>query len=279
MKTQLKMTVLATAVTALMSGGAFASGGGGHNGGGHNGGGHNGHDQEEEVITTESIANVDNTQVLLFNQVENDMVKNTAGISDSVGANSQGNIGMNVASGDLNVQDNAAALAAADASVVFGSASSNVNVNQMSFANGFSNDNVQNNAGISGSAFSGASGNIGVNVAAGSGNMQKNSLAAATGNAQEAEASADSTQLAAGNNIRNEGYVEHDYVALSSVKSRRGGGHHHEPEVVYNTNDSSLTGNAFMGASGNIGVNIAAGSGNMQSNSLSLAVACQSCPQ
>lgn len=267
MKTQLKMTVLAAAVTGLMSGAAFAGGKCGHHGGEC---GDNGHDHEEEVLTTEAIANVDNKQALLFNGVDNDRVKNTAGISGSTGANAQGNIGMNVASGDLNVQDNAAALAAADANVVFGSASSNVQVTQMSFLNGFSNHDVQNNAGIGGSAFSGASGNIGVNAAAGTGNSQKNSLAAATGNAQEANASADSTQLAAGNQIRNEG-------ALKRVTSSCGGECYQKTKVAYNTNDSSIGGSAFQGASGNIGVNVASGSSNMQSNSLSLATSCKTC--
>ena len=44
--------------------------------------------------------------------------------------------------------------------------------------------------------------------------------------------------------------------------------------VVSNaTNTASLSGNAFNAASGNIGVNVSAGTGNQQANSLSLAVA------
>jgi hypothetical protein len=39
------------------------------------------------------------------------------------------------------------------------------------------------------------------------------------------------------------------------------------------TNTASLSGSAFSAASGNIGVNVAAGTGNMQANSLSMAVA------
>ncbi|MGX5159509.1 hypothetical protein, partial [Enterobacter sp. UPMP701] len=39
------------------------------------------------------------------------------------------------------------------------------------------------------------------------------------------------------------------------------------------TNTSALSGSAFSGASGNIGVNVASGTGNLQANSLALAVA------
>jgi hypothetical protein len=39
------------------------------------------------------------------------------------------------------------------------------------------------------------------------------------------------------------------------------------------SNDASLSSNAFQNASGNIGVNVASGSGNLQANSLALAVA------
>jgi|GEM_PF-62031 len=43
--------------------------------------------------------------------------------------------------------------------------------------------------------------------------------------------------------------------------------------VVMNaTNDAKLSGNAFQNASGNIGVNVASGTGNLQANSLSMAV-------
>jgi hypothetical protein len=43
--------------------------------------------------------------------------------------------------------------------------------------------------------------------------------------------------------------------------------------VVDATNTASLSGNAFQNASGNIGINVASGSGNQQANSLAMAVA------
>jgi hypothetical protein len=45
------------------------------------------------------------------------------------------------------------------------------------------------------------------------------------------------------------------------------------PLVVFASNDASLYGSAFQNASGNIGVNISAGTGNQQANSLAMAVA------
>ena len=39
------------------------------------------------------------------------------------------------------------------------------------------------------------------------------------------------------------------------------------------TNTASLSGNAFQNASGNIGINVSAGTGNQQANSLAMAVA------
>ena len=39
------------------------------------------------------------------------------------------------------------------------------------------------------------------------------------------------------------------------------------------TNTASLSGNAFQNASGNIGINVASGTGNQQANSLAMAVA------
>jgi len=249
MKTQLKMTVLATAVTGLMSGAAFA--------GGSHGNGDDKNDCDYECMIGLAMATVNNAQELSANDVVSHGVGNSAQV-DGVAQGAEGNLGMNVASGSLNVQDNAAALAAADAESVFGYSVSMVQVGQSSTGNSFTSNNVQNNAGIGEGAFAGASGNIGVNVAAGTGNSQKNSLAATTGPGDVTVALASSEQLAQCNTIRDEGK--------------------HGKHFAYNTNVSSLDDGAFNGASGNIGVNLAAGNGNLQSNSLSMAVSCNTCP-
>ncbi|MFO7807833.1 hypothetical protein, partial [Guyparkeria sp.] len=417
MKTQLKMTLIASAVAALVSGPVMASDdhGGGKHGGGHN----NVHmkmkidvdknidvdktvdveknytvnttrneidhiDRElrDIVINASAGASARDTQFIHANEVENVKLTNDASISDNVGSGASGNIGMNVAAGDTNAQDNAAALAAVDAGFVFGESTASVNVDQTNLLNTTMNSGVMNNATLGQNAFANASGNIGVNVAAGTGNGQKNTMAASVSTARVANASLNSNQESIGNSIRNEGrtekYTDSTQVQLAGYSfggysgSGYGGyngstsgtidgemdqignvypdtwtnslnemdephpqggtpvGHFdldtatqggsdlnddggalafgtHEMSyegdesgdlgftergsvglvnvmsgsvattryvVVNAENNAALYGNAFQNASGNIGVNVASGTGNLQSNSLSMAVAC-----
>jgi len=65
------------------------------------------------------------------------------------------------------------------------------------------------------------------------------------------------------------GFVEAGVIGLKGTASGRS--HSFNQQLVYQTNNASLSGNALANAVGNIGVNIAAGSGNMQRNSLSMA--------
>ncbi len=379
MKTQLKMTLIASAVAALISGPAMAE---------------NNPDKVQKkvkvdididrnetnhvdnvlrdlVINASAGASANDRQVIQSNGVSNKKLTNNASVGDNVGNGASGNIGMNVAAGDTNVQDNAAALAAVDAGFVFGESTASVNVHQANMGNVTMNSGVMNNASIGQSAFANASGNIGVNVAAGTGNGQKNTMAASVSTARVASASLNSNQESYGNSIRNEGrtekYTEMTNVTFSGTGSYSGGsesfsaditgsmdqtgdvypdtwtndiadigsphgegtvpvGHFdldgqteggsdlnddggalafgaHEMEanggfsesgtldlsevsgqvattryvVVNARNDASLAGSAFANASGNIGVNVASGTGNLQSNSLSMAVACNTC--
>ena len=345
-------------------------------------------------ITTDSaaIAVIDNRQSVSGNGATNDKLKNTGSIGDNVGAAAAGNIGMNVAAGDNNAQDNAASLSAADASFSFGMADAEVFVNQAGSGNVTLNSGVTNAAGIGGNAFNAATGNIGVNVAAGNNNEQKNALAASVATTVYAQSSISSNQVSSGNLISNQGGTEEvggttqvslsgdisggylgigsgsysgssqgSYSGSSQSDSRghayqannfypdtwngdthpsgtqtghidmdneaqgaildpytdntTGGlgfdtdGHSSGTEsgstssrdhgnlgfvelggidlqanlsgtvnttqwlVIDATNDASLSGNAFQNASGNIGVNVASGTGNLQANSLALAVA------
>ncbi len=350
-------------------------------------------------ITTDSaaIAVVDNRQSISGNGATNDKLTNTGSIGDNVGAAAAGNIGMNVAAGDNNAQDNAASLSAADASFSFGMADAEVFVNQAGSGNVTLNSGVTNAAGIGGNAFNAAAGNIGVNVSSGNNNEQKNALAASVATTVYAQSSISSNQVSSGNLISNQGGTEEvggtTQVSLSgnvsggyaglgagsysgssqgsyggtSTSTSRGnayqannfypdtwngnthtGGNqtgHFDLDgeaqgavnnpyrgndslgqpigglafdtdsqstgsqsgstssrdhgnlgfvelggidlqanlsgtvnttqwlVVDATNDASLSGNAFQNASGNIGVNVASGTGNLQANSLALAVA------
>lgn len=314
-------------------------------------------------IDSAAIAVVDNRQSITGNNGYNDMLENDAAIGDDVAATASGNLGFNVAAGDNNTQDNAAALSAADASFAFGMADAEVFVNQYGADNITENYGVANTASISGAAFSGASGNIGVNVTSGNNNEQKNALAASVATAAYAQSSISSNQVSTGNTTDNLGsllLVEDtmDFtlggdVSGSSSGSGSGsysgtgssyqmanfypdtweGGDHasgsrighddwdneaqgaienpNRPGVggiafdndeagdldfteqsdidlvaslsgtfdytyliaVAATNSATLSGGAFSGASGNIGVNVASGTGNLQANSLALAVA------
>ena len=348
-------------------------------------------------VDSAAIAVIDNRQSISGNGATNDKLKNTGSIGDNVGASASGNIGMNVAAGDNNAQDNAASLSAADASFAFGMADAEVFVNQNGSGNITLNQGVTNAAGIGGDAFNNATGNIGVNVASGNNNEQKNALAASVATTDYAQSSISSNQISSGNAVSNAGIVQRyddttevslsgtvrgyslgfgsggyagsstgTYSGTSSSDSRgnayqanniypdiwngnthpsgnqtghfdldgeaqgavnnpyRGNdalgqpigglafdtdshstgsesGSTHSREsgqlgfvelsasdlwanlsgsvttsryvVVDATNDASLSGNAFQNASGNIGVNVASGTGNLQANSLALAVA------
>ncbi|TAN08336.1 MAG: adhesin [Rhodanobacteraceae bacterium] len=311
-------------------------------------------------VDSAATAIVDNAQKNHNNAGENELLDNGASIGNNVGSNASGNLGFNVGAGDNNQQDNAAALAATDASFVFGMADGEVFVNQLDHNNETLNAGVTNSATVSGNAFNAASGNLGVNVTSGNNNQQKNALAAAVATTDYAQASVDSSQYSKGNQTANTGYVQDvaTEVAVELSGSASGtysgasrgnayqandiypdmwNGDIHKsgtqtghfdldgsaqgavldpykagqtnstgdpigglsfdtnaqemgdialndialsgyvyaltPIVVYATNTASLSGAAFQNASGNIGVNVSAGTGNQQANSLAMAVA------
>ncbi|MFC3552331.1 hypothetical protein ACFOLC_15100 [Lysobacter cavernae] len=186
-----------------------------------------------------------------------------------------GNIGVNVAAGVGNAQSNDAALssiisvddadpghpeslAEGDDPGVYASAM--IFSDQKSDANYATLPNsivyTEWNASLGDDALAGATGNIGVNVAAGVGNAQSNALAASTNSAGTvAYATSDSAQEAYWNSIETEGGTQH-------------------------TLNATLGMGALAGATGNLGVNVAAGVGNLQHNSLAIASAssCVTCP-
>ncbi|MBN8735595.1 MAG: adhesin [Xanthomonadales bacterium] len=302
-------------------------------------------------VDSAAIAIVDNRQKNHDNMAVNTLLENDASIADDVGSAASGNLGFNVAAGDNNQQDNAAALAATDASFVFGMADAEVFVNQLGHDNATVNTGSPNSASVGGNAFNAASGNIGVNVTAGNNNQQKNALAASVATSRFSQASVDSSQYSTGNETVNSGYAESftDSIDVSLSGSITGtyegdsrgnayqannyypdtwtgtthtGGSQtghidfddaaqgavHNPYrdgvggfafdtdshemgdidldaalsgtvtatqwlIVMASNDASLSGGSFQNASGNIGVNISAGTGNQQANSLAMAVA------
>jgi len=331
-------------------------------------------------IDSAATALIDNRQTVSGNKGINDKLTNSASVADDVASEASGNLGFNVAAGDNNAQDNAAALSAADSSFAFGMADSAVFVNQGGADNTTINKGVTNGASIGGNAFSSATGNIGANVTSGNNNEQKNSLSASVATSRVASAAISSNQVSAGNFTKNEGTVERytdsvdvtlrgrvqgltagvgvgGYQGTASGDTASTGSSYQKDNfyldtwsgalphpsgnstghidmdneiggavanpnkdgvggiafdndsegsyegtesgglgfvelgvadlyaslsgtvrstqwiVVDATNTASLSGSAFSGASGNIGVNVSAGTGNLQANSLALAVA------
>lgn len=159
-------------------------------------------------LDSAAIAVVDNRQSNTDNIGLNDMLTNDASIDSDVASAASGNLQFNVAAGDNNVQDNAAALAAADAGFSFGLADAEIFVNQYGSGNTTVNEGVTNSASLSNNAFSGASGNIGVNIASGNNNMQKNAMTSSVATAAYAQASVSSNQISTGNVVTNTGVVE-----------------------------------------------------------------------
>jgi hypothetical protein len=267
MKTTNKFASLAFAVAATLSYGAFAGGPGGP-------GGHGGHG----MSGSESSASITDVQVIFDNAVVNEGTENNATVKRALGGSS-GNAGVNVAAGDTNQQANAAAISTADAEFVFGNtATSSIAVGQFNAGNALVNSDVTNNAMVRDSA-NDYSGNLGLNVVAGAFNQQKNDVTIASSEeAQNADASIGVLQVAVADTTFN-GLEEDDY-ALSMASSMRGGGHggHGGHPTTNNdvTNNATLV-DSINNVSGNVGVNIAAGGTNQQSNSLSIAAGCNAC--
>lgn len=324
MKTKMVVTPLAIALAVAMAATAVQA------------------DQKKSWIPeTGASATVDDTQIIKNNSVRNEGTENAAGVDD-VGAGASGNIGVNVVAGTNNQQANAAALASADASFVFGTAEASTTVNQKLTNNDVKNFSNPSTAALTNS-LNGASGNVGANVASGTYNQQKNDMAAAVSAGAFSTASSTATQSISGNTTNNNATLDYGSKKVTLGMAAIGGykgksdqigdvyldtweGENHpggtntghvdldsdaqgaqdlnddggalafnEEGVIgllgvvsgnipivagFNTpvvNTAVLSG-SLNRVSGNVGVNVAAGAGNQQSNSLSIAAGCTSCP-
>jgi len=277
-------------------------------------------------VSSKSQAVVDDKQLNSGNSVKNTAHDNNASVGDTAGNGASGNIGANAASGDNNMQDNAAAISAADAYFVFGASESRAMTTQVSSGNASTSEGSNNNAALgtsgttNGGAFANAHGNIGINVASGNSNMQKNNLAISSAPSRASIASTQNVQSSSGNASVNSGAITTNgngtttgniTMSLAGGTGTYSGTHQgstyippdQPPQHAFSTyqgteagtstlagtvsgtvtlpvalvvtnsqNNAHLQGSALAGASGNIGVNIAAGNNNLQNNSLSLAV-------
>ena len=170
----------------------------------------------------------------------------SAGIGDNALTTTSGNVGVNIATGIDNAQSNDAALSNMDVGPVFGTAqiystqasSGNAKVGDFNFVSS-----------VGAGALADATGNIGVNVASGLGNVQNNSLAASATTTSASNRSSGGEAIASDQNCQ---------TADAIVNGQF-------------TGSATLGAGALAGATGNIGVNIASGVGNLQHNGLAVA--------
>jgi hypothetical protein len=209
-------------------------------------------------VGAEAASVTDNSQDTTGNKVSAaNNSANNASVDGGAGAKASGNIGVNISAGAGNAQANQTAISKVDAKDVFASAQNfstqNTNSNLSNSAS-----KSPNNAVLSGGALAGASGNLGVNVAAGAGNAQGNATAISAGDGGVvAKATSTSKQTTSS--------------GVTGISPLTCDG---------SPNTAVLGGGALAGATGNIGVNVAAGAGNAQYNSLAIATAvapCSSC--
>lgn len=230
------------------------------------------------------------------NATMNSGVTNAAGLGGNAFGGASGNIGVNIASGNNNEQKNALAASVATTAV----AQSSISSNQVSTGNTVSNagfvqsytDTVQvgMRGGVSGLTLA-----YGAGTYRGTGNayqMANYYLDTWSGELPHPGGSStghidldDEIQNATMNpnrpgvgglgfDTRESGTSQFVELGVADLYASLSGTVSTTRWVNVNaTNTSALSGSAFSGASGNIGVNVAAGTGNLQANSLALAVA------
>ena len=225
-------------------------------------------------VNASADATINVTQVSKRNGVANYSSPNNASLSDSAGGAS-GNIGMNIAAGDYNQQKNDMAVASSEEAV---SAGANVTVAQTSKGNVTNNyatleygsQQVSLNLGARGT-YEGTSDQIG-DVYPDIWNGSSHPAGSPVGHFDL------DSDTQGGSDLNGDGgalaFNEEGTVALRGVVTGS------IPVVAgfsqAAVNNASLS-NSLGGASGNVGVNIAAGAGNQQSNTLAIAAGCNAC--
>ncbi|NNA10614.1 hypothetical protein HBN71_05385 [Pseudomonas lundensis] len=215
----------------------------------------NRHPTPTPAATSGASAVIADVQVSHDNNITNNGTLNSAKVTDSV-KSTNGNVGVNVASGSGNQQDNAAAIASSDQNFVLGTAAAVVSASQTNSYNKVNNHGTQNGATLNDSIRN-TSGNIGVNVSAGDLNQQKNNLAIAVSGGNLASAAAGTVQTS--NNLT----VVND---LSSVSTHTPWHNPNTARVAVSNN--STVNDSIKYTSGNVGANVSAGVGNQQNNSM-----------
>ncbi len=199
---------------------------------------------------------------------------NSATLGDNVAKDATGNIGINIAAGGSNVQANQLSIASASGALATATASSNQGVYGNTTNNAaMASDEVETlNAEItlSGSAtgsYEGTSDQVG-DVYLDTWDEQGHPGGNNTGHVDvdsEAQGAQDPNGDGGAFLFSEAGEVALDNISLTGTVSIA--------QSVYNahSNTASLGGSALSGASGNVGVNIAAGTNNLQGNALAIA--------
>ncbi|MFK0088089.1 heme utilization protein [Pseudomonas sp. NPDC090755] len=222
MKPSMALKPLVFAIAAVM---AVAVQAGQNDRRGHH---HNHHQKPPTKISVYADAAAYDKQRSTNNFIKNEGTVNEAEMSSSASGTS-GNVGVNVAAGNGNQQDNAAAIANAgsvseiDNTFVFGDADATAQVRQYSNNNKVYNHGATNSAVMSGSGENG-SGNMGINIAGGDLNQQKNTMAIANTNAPlgNASATASADQNGPGLTVINEADRTYRVDTLTFTKTASG---------------------------------------------------------
>ena len=247
MKPSMAIKPLVFAIAAVMAV-AVQAGQNDRRGDYHNGNNNGQHTPPATKIPVYATANAWDTQTSTNNRITNQGTINEAEMSDS-GTGSSGNVGINVAAGNGNQQDNAAAIANAgsesslDNSFVFGMANATADVVQTSRSNRVDNYSTQSSALMSGSA-SGAEGNIGINMAGGDLNQQKNTMAIANTGAPlgNATATASANQSGPGLTVNNSADRTYRVDTLTFTTSASGSS---SRDGTFNSSDDRSASSSF----------------------------------
>jgi hypothetical protein len=197
-------------------------------------------------IAAAASASLNDEQTLSGNTLELGSFDNSLGFAGDIATDASGAIGLNMTAGDFNLQQNAAVLAMisdAASSETYASTS----LAQTLFGNTLNGEaaesQMRNAVGVDITATGDVAGNVGLNAVSGAFNLQSNAVAiAAVPGSMLAQAQAGLMQ-----NMQQNLSVHHDAV-----------------------NDVAAT-IILDGVSGNVGMNLASGVGNVQSNSITIA--------
>ncbi|MCG9647812.1 beta strand repeat-containing protein [Vibrio brasiliensis] len=229
---------------------------------------------------------VDNSSNMgIFDGGQLDNVASIGGSNGAVFDNANGILGVNVSAGQFNAQANNVSMVAELGDATLDATTVNI---QASVLNTASYQAASENTATLSDSFNNASGVIGTNLAVGVGNGQANNVALHAGQGVGSlSAVAANIQLSAGNSEvgGNPVDVEPDLGSVDSLVGTYAvdstqladiatiSSSTDALELVSVGNVATIDGNAYVGASGVIGVNVAAGVGNLQSNNVTISVA------